>query len=104
MKYFKDVIKGYDNLNTKEITKESLKLEVKSIAYNSKLVKKNYIFVAIKGLKDDGHKYIESAIKNKASIIIYDISADKNFIKNLKEKYKNVCFVGSKNPRARKRV
>ena len=36
MKYFKDVIKGYDNLNTKEITKESLKLEVKSIAYNSK--------------------------------------------------------------------
>ena len=55
----------------KEITKESLKLEIKSIAYNSKLVKKNYIFVAIKGLKDDGHKYIESAVKNKASIIMH---------------------------------
>lgn len=99
MKYFKNLIKGYDNLNIKEITKESLKLEIKSIAYNSKLVKKNYIFVAIKGLKDDGHKYIESAIKNKANIIIYDISADKSFINSLKEKYKNVCFVGSKNPR-----
>ena len=58
MKYFKNLIKGYYNLNTKEITKENL--EIKSIAYNSKLVKKNYIFVAIKGLKDDGHKYIES--------------------------------------------
>ena len=72
MKYFKNLIKGYE---------------------------KNYIFVAIKGLKDDGHKYIGSAIKNKASIIIYDISVDKSFINSLKEKYKNVCFVGSKNPR-----
>ncbi|AGA66230.1 UDP-N-acetylmuramyl-tripeptide synthetase [Brachyspira pilosicoli P43/6/78] len=48
MKYFKNLIKGYDNLNIKEITKESLKLEIKSIAYNSKLVKKIIYLLLLK--------------------------------------------------------
>ncbi|MEI0604365.1 UDP-N-acetylmuramoyl-L-alanyl-D-glutamate--2,6-diaminopimelate ligase [Brachyspira alvinipulli] len=97
MKFFKELIKNYKT--QKQLTKECLNLEIKGIAYNSKLIKKNYIFVAIKGLKDDGHKYIESAINNKASIIIYDASADKNFIKELETKYNNIYFVSVKNPR-----
>ena len=77
MKYFKELIKGYNNFDSKNITKECFNTKIKNIAYNSKLIKKDYIFVAIKGTKDDGHKYIENAIKNKANIIIYDFRFDK---------------------------
>ncbi|WP_304353411.1 UDP-N-acetylmuramoyl-L-alanyl-D-glutamate--2,6-diaminopimelate ligase [Brachyspira innocens] len=99
MKLFKELIKGYKVSKEKQLTKECLNTEIKGIAYNSKLIKKNYIFVAIKGLKDDGHKYIESAINNKASIIIHDNSADKNFIKELEDKHTHVYFIAVKNPR-----
>ena len=97
MKFFKDLIKNYKT--QKQLKEECLNKEVKGISYNSKLIKKNYIFVAIKGLKDDGHKYIKSTIENKANIIIYDVSADKNFIKELQNNNKNIDFVGVKNPR-----
>ena len=99
MKLFKELIKGYKVSKEKQLTKKCLNTEIKGIAYNTKLIKKNYIFVAIKGLKDDGHKYIESAINNKASIIIHDNSADKNFIKELEDKHSNVYFIAVKNPR-----
>ena len=99
MKYFKELIKGYNNFNSKNITKECLNTKIKNIAYNSKLIKKDYIFVAIKGTKDDGHKYIENAIENKANIIIYDFQFDKKKIKELKNKYNKIFFVSAKNPR-----
>ena len=83
MKYFKELIKNYKVSKESQLKKECLNTEIKGIAYDSRLIKKSYLFVAIKGLKDDGHKYIESAIKNKASIIIYDNTADKEFIKKL---------------------
>lgn len=49
-----------------------------NIKSNSKKIKKGDIFIAIKGIDDDGHKYIEDAIKNGAEKIIcehgkYDI-------------------------------
>ena len=99
MKYFKELIKGYNNFDSKNITKECLNTKIKNIAYNSKLIKKDYIFVAIKGTKDDGHKYIENAIENKADIIIYDFRFDKKKIKELKNKYNKIFFVSAKNPR-----
>ena len=102
MKYFKELIKGYNNFNSKNISEECLNTKIKNIAYNSKSVKKDYIFVAIKGTKDDGHKYIESAIKNKAKIIIYDSSINKeikNKIKELIKENNKIYFVSSKNPR-----
>lgn len=99
MKLFKEIIKGYKVSKEKQLTKECLNIEIRGIAYNSKLIKNKYIFVAIKGLKDDGHKYIESAINNKAAIIIYDNSADKNFIKELEDKHTYVYFIAVKNPR-----
>ncbi len=102
MKYFKELIKGYDNFNFKIITKECLNTKIKNISYNSKLIKKDYLFVAIKGVKDDGHKYIENAIENKAKIIIYDSYADKKIkkkIKELKNKYDKIFFVSAKNTR-----
>lgn len=102
MKYFKELIKGYDNFNFNIITKECLNTKIKNISYNSKLIKKDYLFVAIKGVKDDGHKYIENAIENNAKIIIYDSYADKNTkkkIKELKNKYDKIFFVSAKNTR-----
>jgi len=42
---------------------------VQGLAYDSRKVKPGYIFFAIKGLKDNGNKYTNDAIKNGAKVI-----------------------------------
>ena len=37
---------------------------------DSRKIKKGDIFIALKGVSDDGHKYIDNAIKNGASQVI----------------------------------
>lgn len=44
--------------------------EIEGIAYDSRKVKENYIFVAIKGLKQDGHDFINDAIERGAKCVI----------------------------------
>lgn len=44
--------------------------EIKGIAYDSRLVKKDFIFVAVRGLSVDGHDYIEDAISRGASAVV----------------------------------
>ncbi|WP_432666583.1 UDP-N-acetylmuramoyl-L-alanyl-D-glutamate--2,6-diaminopimelate ligase [Wukongibacter baidiensis] len=56
-------------LNNVEV-KGSIDILVKGIAYNSNCVKEDYIFVAIEGLKLDGHRYIDDAISKGAKVII----------------------------------
>ncbi len=51
-------------------------IDVSSIAYNSLKVKPNSLFVAIKGLKTDGHKYIPDAIKKGAVLIVIEHDLD----------------------------
>ncbi len=46
--------------------------DIKGIAYDSRNVKDEYVFICIQGLKTDGHDYIESAIVNGAKVIIVD--------------------------------
>ena len=46
-------------------------ITIKGLATDSRQVKKNYIFFAIKGNLQDGHKYIDEAIKNGARTIIH---------------------------------
>ena len=62
-------------------------IEIKGITCNSKEVKKDYLFIAIKGYVHDGNEYIDEALKNKASYVISDsINGDKVLkIKNIKE-------------------
>lgn len=46
--------------------------EVEGISYNSKEVKNNYVFFAIRGEKFDGHDFIKDAIKNGARAIVVE--------------------------------
>lgn len=44
--------------------------EISGISYDSRKAESGHIFVAIRGLSSDGHKYIDYAIKNGAAVII----------------------------------
>jgi UDP-N-acetylmuramoyl-L-alanyl-D-glutamate--2,6-diaminopimelate ligase len=61
-----EILKGanYEKLRGEET------IDVLEIRYDSRQVKQGDAFVAIKGFKDDGHIYIESAIKNGAKVIV----------------------------------
>ena len=49
--------------------------EIKGIAYDSRKVQEGYLFVAVKGFETDGHKYIESAVKNGAAAVLGEEAA-----------------------------
>ena len=68
------------------------KVTFSGIAFNSKKIKKGYIFFAFKGTKSDGNFFIDDAIKNGSKIII------SNKFKKIGWK-KNVLFLRDKNPR-----
>jgi murE/murF fusion protein len=69
----------------KNLPKEKKKIKVKGLALNSKNVKKDFIFFAIKGYKTNGEKFIKEAIKRGASVIICS--------KNCKYKNKSVAVL-----------
>ncbi len=74
-----------------KLKKKYFKVEFKGIAFNSKLVKKGFIFFAIKGNNIDGNKFIKEAIKNGAKIIISQ---------DIKEKFnENILYLHNENPR-----
>jgi len=60
-----------DELSFKEFFGKK-NINVSGISYDSRTVKPGDIFVAIKGLKEDGHKYVKQAIASGASTIILE--------------------------------
>ncbi|MDQ3626207.1 MAG: Mur ligase domain-containing protein, partial [Verrucomicrobiota bacterium] len=44
--------------------------QVESIAYDSRRVQKNTLFVALRGEKSDGHQFIDQAVERGASVIV----------------------------------
>lgn len=44
--------------------------ELDGVVIDSRLVKENYLFIAVKGERVDGHSYIEAAFKNGAAAVI----------------------------------
>ena len=60
----KDIYEAVLGKNPKSI--EFLKNKFRTISINSKKIKKDDIFVAIKGMNFDGHDYLDEAFKNGA--------------------------------------
>ncbi len=58
-------------LGKKKIISGLTDFEVSGISSNSKSVRDNFIFVAVKGAKADGHKFIREAICRGAKAIVY---------------------------------
>ena len=50
----------------------NIDLEISHISYDSRLLKKDSLFIAIDGFETDGHKYIEEAVSNGAKVIIIE--------------------------------
>ena len=68
----KKILVGLEGIKAKG----NVDLEIKGIEKNSKEVKEGYMFVAIKGFSTDGHKYVESAIKNGAIVVMVEEGCD----------------------------
>ena len=64
------------------------KLIIKNISINSKSIKKNDVFFAIKGKKRDGNKYVSEAFKKKSSLVILN-RFNKNYPLSKQIKVKN---------------
>ncbi len=69
-----------DLLNGVEVTKlnAEAELEINNICYDSRAVKPGDVFVAIRGFETDGHKYIDAAYKNGASVVICEEAAQRD--------------------------
>ncbi len=61
-----------DGLEIIELLDVDESTEILGITENSKEVKSGYLFVARRGIKSDGHFYVNDAIKNGASAILYE--------------------------------
>ena len=55
------------------------------VADNSREVKKGYLFVAIDGMKSDGHEFISDAVKNGAVAVVVE--------KQITDSAEGVCFI-----------
>lgn len=55
-------------------------IEIKGIAYDSRSVSRDYLFVAIKGLSTDGHNYIKDAISRGATAVVTDAAVGNELI------------------------
>ena len=75
----------------KDIPQNKKNILISGIATNSKDIKKNYIFFAIKGNKVNGEKFIKKAIAKGASVIVCS--------KKYKTNHKNVIILKKKDVR-----
>ncbi len=60
-----------NNIKTIQVT-GAVDVEVDDITIDSREVKKNSMFVAVKGFKVDGHKFINDAVAKGASVIVVE--------------------------------
>lgn len=68
----KKVLLGLEGLKVKG----NLKININGIENNSKNVKENYLFIAIKGFSVDGHKFIDNAVENGAKVVMIEEGCD----------------------------
>ncbi len=70
MKQLADILAGLDC----KLIKGSTGVNVSSIAFDSRAVKKGGLFCAVRGTRVDGHQFIPDAIQNGAKIIVFESS------------------------------
>lgn len=66
--------------------KGDLNIDISNIDSDSRNIKENGLFVAIKGFDVDGHNYIKEAIKRGAVAVIASIDADKKLLREIMDK------------------
>ncbi len=75
---------------------------ISGIAYDSRRVLPGYAFVCIKGFETDGHKYVDKAIKNGASVIVaqdkLDISVPVVYYEDTRRELANLACTFYDNP------
>src|ERR1700712_4795757 len=53
----------------------SIDRDVEGLAYDSRRVQKNTLFVALRGEKTDGHAFVDQAVEKGASVIVAEREA-----------------------------
>ena len=75
----------------RNISKNKKDINISGLSTNSKKIKKNYIFFAIKGKKFNGEKFIKDAVYKGASVVVCS--------KNCKFRDKNTLIIKTKKVR-----
>lgn len=65
-----------NKINTVQVTGLIHDIEINGISNNSSKIESGFIFVAVKGFKTDGHKFIPEAISNGASAIVINENSE----------------------------
>jgi UDP-N-acetylmuramoyl-L-alanyl-D-glutamate--2,6-diaminopimelate ligase len=60
-----------EGVEVRKITGEPVR-EIEGIAYHSKQVKKGFLFVAIRGMEVDGHRFIGEAVQKGAEVVLLE--------------------------------
>ena len=101
MKQLKDIING---LKIKK-TIGDINISVEGITDNSRLVKNNFLFFAIKGWSQDGHNFIDNAIQKGCKVVICSYLPDKIHeevsyvaVENIRESVYNISSKYYNNP------
>ncbi|MCP5061762.1 MAG: UDP-N-acetylmuramoyl-L-alanyl-D-glutamate--2,6-diaminopimelate ligase [Ignavibacteriae bacterium] len=75
-----------NNITTIQVIGTQNDCEIQNITIDSREAMSGKLFVAIKGLKTDGHKYVSQAISNGVSAVVVDNDSsisDQLFVKNI---------------------
>ncbi len=68
----KEMLIGLEGLKVKG----NIDIDIKGIESNSKNIKKEFLFIAIKGFSTDGHQYVNLAIENGATAVMIEEGCD----------------------------
>jgi UDP-N-acetylmuramoyl-L-alanyl-D-glutamate--2,6-diaminopimelate ligase len=66
-----------------ELRRGPVDLEIKGIAYDSRAVRRDYLFVSIRGFSRDGHNYINEAISRGATAVLTENAVEKGLLTDI---------------------
>ena len=72
---------------SKQINFKQFNPNIKGVSVDSKKIKKNYLFFAIKGKKKDGHQFINEAVKNGAVLVFIKNKESISYLKDQKTNF-----------------